>query len=119
LIASPLFIQHLLRMKKLLSVILLLLFSACATNRNPDWNARVGHYTYDDAITELGIPERSATLSDGSTVCEWLRYQGSYYATGPYYRGSRFYNLNRFPDRYLRLVFGPDHQLLRAEKFMR
>ncbi len=98
----------------------LLLLAACATTQI-DWNSRVGHYSYDEAVTELGVPDRSATLSDGTTVCEWLTARGTGYGTFHYFPGSRLqtYDVSQFPDRYLRLVFGPDKRLAKAEKFSR
>lgn len=97
-----------------------ILLLGCATTR-VDWNSRVGQYSYDDAITELGVPDRQATLSDGSIVGEWLQRRGGAYGTSHSFRGSRFhtYDISEFPDRYLRLVFGPDQQLARAENFAR
>ena len=97
-----------------------LLLSGCATRRI-DWNSRVGQYTYDDAITELGVPDRSATLSDGTLVAEWLTSRGSSYATAHGFHNWRFqtYDISQFPDRYMRLVFSPERTLVRAEKFAR
>ena len=34
-----------------------------------------------EAITELGVPDRSATLTDGTTVAEWLTSRGSTFGT--------------------------------------
>jgi hypothetical protein len=104
-----------------LGVLIVSLFLAgCATNRI-DWNTRVGNYTYDEAITELGVPDRTATLTDGTLVAEWLVSRGPAYATYHGSPGWRFqaFDINQFPDRYTRLVFGPDKRLLRAEKFAR
>jgi hypothetical protein len=57
---------------------LILLFAAglflagCAATPKVDWNSRVGNYTYDQAVAELGPPDKSAKLSDGQTVAEWI-----------------------------------------------
>ena len=48
------------------------LVSGCATTKQVDWNSRVGHYTYDQAVTELGPPARQARLSDGKVVSKWF-----------------------------------------------
>ena len=95
---------------------LLLLGAGCATTR-PDWEHRIGTYTYDDAVLELGVPDRQAELSDGTLVAEWLRRRGGTYGAITYFPRSRFqsYDLNRFPDRFLRLVFAPDRRLQRVE----
>lgn len=113
-------------MKALLSLLAVLLVgTGCATTRTVDWNSRIGVYTYDQAVLEMGVPERQATLSDGTIVAEWLQYRGSSYATHmtyPFsYRYSRFhmYDVHQFPDRYLRLIFGPDLLLNRVEQAAR
>jgi hypothetical protein len=103
-----------------LAVAALLLAGGCATQR-VDWNARVGLYTYDQAIAELGPPDKTAKLTDGSTVAEWLvrrvrgdsqvLFMGGY---GFYRRGffAPTYIVNG-PDyeRYLRLTFDPEGRL--------
>jgi len=99
---------------------LFILLCGCATTKI-DWNSRVGNYTYDDAIAELGVPDRQATLTDGSIVGEWLQYRGGAYGTTYYSRYSRFhtYDVHEFPDRFLRLTFGPDRQLRASTSFAR
>ena len=96
------------------------LLLGCATTR-VDWNSRVGQYSYDDAVTEMGVPDRQATLSDGSIVAEWLERRGGAYGTSFHSRYSRFqtYDVHEFPDRFLRLTFGPDRLLSRAANFAR
>jgi hypothetical protein len=103
-----------------LFVVLVLFLTGCATTAI-DWNSRVGNYTYDDAIAELGVPDRDATLSDGSVVAEWLQYRGGAYGTTYHTRYTRFhtYDVHEFPDRYLRLTFGPDQQLKASTHFKR
>ena len=44
------------------------LTTGCKTAPKIDWNSRVGNYTYDQAVAELGPPDKSAKLSDGKTV---------------------------------------------------
>jgi hypothetical protein len=94
--------------------------AGCATNRI-DWNTRIGQYTYDEAITELGVPDRSATLTDGTVVAEWLTSRGTAYGTAHGFGSWRLqtYDVTQFPDRYLRLIFGPDKKLTRSERFAR
>ncbi len=36
-----------------------------------DWNARVGVYTYDEAVQELGEPDACQEYADGSKSCLW------------------------------------------------
>lgn len=105
-----------------------LFVAGCATSR-VDWNSRIGGYTYDDAVEELGPPDKTTQLSDGSTVAEWLTrrgyiytsapYQGFYY---PYGYGPFFYH--RFdayavPSSYLRLAFDAEHRLKTWKRFAR
>jgi hypothetical protein len=85
----------------------------CATAKT-NWDSRVGNFTFDQAVVELGPPERSAELSDGRTVAEWLTYHGRF-ASSHYY-GSNFggfWSASEpvFPDRFLRLTFSPEGRL--------
>jgi hypothetical protein len=52
-------------------LLLAALLAGCATHR-VDWNARVGSYTYDQAVVELGPPDKTAKLTDGQNVAEWV-----------------------------------------------
>src|SRR5882724_9750895 len=65
-----------------------LLFVGCATHR-VDWNARVGVYTFDQAVVELGPPDKQQKLTDGMTVTEWIsRYSnGSSVSVGTGFYG--------------------------------
>ena len=101
-------------------LVMTLVLVGCATTKI-DWNSRIGQYTYDEAIAELGVPDRHATLTDGSVVAEWLQRRGGAYATSYGPRWSRFQSidLHEMPDRYLRLVFSPDMKLVRAGTFAR
>ena len=47
-------------------------FTGCQTLKPVDWNSRVGHYTHDQAVNELGSPARQARLSDGKVVSKWF-----------------------------------------------
>lgn len=106
----------------------MLLAAGCTTRPGMDWNDRVGSYTFDQAVMEMGPPDKSATLSDGSKVTEWLTRRGDYgvhsfgYGYGYHgrpYRPYGFYSgfaygpseVSRFPDRYIRLVFDPEGKL--------
>ena len=104
----------------MLSALLALLVFGCATTKI-DWGSRVGNYTFDDAVLELGVPDRQATLTDGTIVGEWLTHRGGAYGHAHSYPRSWFYtyDITEMPDYYLRLVFGPDQKLVRAGKFAR
>jgi len=104
----------------------LILVAGCATPIN--WQARVGVYTYDQAVKDYGPPGKYTKLSDGSTVAEWMTERGEvvvtpgpYYYYGPvygrgYWRGyvgpvGPAYTTSYFPGQYIRLTFGPDARL--------
>ena len=44
----------------------------CSSAPKADWDARVGAFTYDQAVLELGPPDRETRLDDGSRVGEWF-----------------------------------------------
>src|SRR5258708_37535124 len=103
------------------SVILALLgflFAGCKSTPKIDWNSRVGTYTYDQAVSDLGPPDKSAKLSDGKTVAEWItRGSGGMsfgFGTGVYGSHSAVgvgQSIGTGPsDRVLRLVFGTDNR---------
>jgi len=116
----------------LLTVLALaVLFPACSTTKI-DWNSRVGTYTYDQAVVDLGPPDKSAKLSDGSTVAEWLTRRGRsggtvgmYYGPDYYPRYYGYYSVAPYyydppsPDYFLRLTFGPDGKLEVWKKIVR
>jgi hypothetical protein len=54
-----------------LLVVTSLLVTGCQSSPKVDWNSRVGSYTFDQAVTEMGPPDKSSKLSDGSLVAEW------------------------------------------------
>jgi hypothetical protein len=57
----------------LLASLAVLLGSGCASKQpKVDWDARVGNYTIDQAVTEMGPPDRQAALTDGKKVAEWI-----------------------------------------------
>jgi hypothetical protein len=47
-------------------------FTGCQTLKPIDWDSRVGHYTYNQAISEFGLPNRQTKLSDGKVVSKWF-----------------------------------------------
>ena len=110
-----------------LMTVFAVVLAGCATNKI-NWAARVGNYTLDQAITELGPPDKQAKLTDGTVVAEWLTSRGrsSFYATGagfygypgwPGYYGG--YLQPGAPDYFLRLTFRPDGKLAAWKKFAR
>jgi len=110
-----------------LAALAVLLFAGCVTQKI-DWSARVGRYTYNQAVAELGPPDKSAKLSNGATVAEWLTQQGQVVvAPGPYlvphgcYFGplTPMYSATYVPARFLRLVFDANGRLKTWKEFVR
>jgi hypothetical protein len=93
--------------------------TGCATQR-VDWAARVGQYPYEQAVLDMGPPDKHAKLADGTIVAEWLTNRGATYAYstpgpyGPFYSG--YLNTYTTPGRFVRLTFGPDGQLTTWKK---
>jgi hypothetical protein len=113
----------------LIAVCLLPLLAGCASHPVVDWDARLGVYTYKQALADSGQPDKTAKLSDGSTVADWqLRgYGASYWGIGygPYPWSRAYWAEPVEPGGFiggpgsgdwLRLVFGPDGKL-RSYKF--
>jgi hypothetical protein len=95
----------------------LVLLAGCATNRI-DWNSRIGTFTYDQAVLELGPPDKTATLTDGTKVVEWLTSRGYSHGSigmfyGPYFRGPYIHHYSEAPspDYFIRLTFDPEGRL--------
>jgi hypothetical protein len=115
------------RIRRFFPLLLVVLLTGCATPRI-DWTARVGNYTYDQAVLELGPPDKQAKLADSTVIAEWLTWRGHrqiyappacsypYWGYGPLYTG---YVDSYSPDYYLRLVFGADGKLRAWKKFTR
>ena len=111
----------------LLLGVLVMFNPGCASTPKPDWNSRIGNYTFDDAVRELGPPASSTKLQDGTTVAEWFLKYGAQmsfgFGTGMYGPGGGVgvgQTISPPPKaHFLRLNFGPDGQLQRWEKFER
>src|SRR2546428_1350803 len=104
----------------------------CASTKI-DWNSRIGNYTYDQAVTELGPPDKYAKLTDGTVVAEWMTRRG--YSGGsvgfmygygyPYHASpsplSPPYSLAEppSPDYFIRLTFGPEGKLQAYKRVVR
>lgn len=108
--------------------LLVLLLAGCSTNK-VDWNARVGNYTHDQAVLELGPPDRESTLSDGGRVAEWLvsRLRSpDYYWGGPGWGGGwwgggwgGYVQSGQTYETFIRLTFSRDGKLQAWKKISR
>ena len=103
------------------------LLAGCASTPKVDWDSRVGGYDFDRAVMEMGPPDRSSELSDGSKVAEWFLKPGSTLSfgvgTGYYGRGGgvgvgQSVSSGR-SGQYLRLTFDPEGVLSGWEKVWR
>ena len=108
---------------KVLSLAVLFLavafIAGCKTTPAVDWNSRVGAYTYNQAVADMGQPDKQAKLNDGKTVDQWITLHGNngFFAGGGY--GSGNYGIGSgqnlgqsYKDHVLELTFGPDGKLV-------
>ena len=96
------------------------LLAGCATAPRIDWKSRVGNYTYEQAVAELGPAIKVGTLEDGRREAQWLIEQSlpvisqdldARYASPLYTdRGHQREAVSQ-PWRYLHLIFGADGKL--------
>jgi hypothetical protein len=108
----------------LLTLFATLVLAGCATGPKIDWAARVGHYTYDQAVLELGPPDKVAKLDNGIIVANWITQQSYAYTTSGapvygYYPGpiAPTYTQGVSPAYYLRLTFDTDGKLTEWKKY--
>ena len=85
-----------------------ILLVGCATTKPVDWNSRVGNYTYNQAVAELGSPTLQSQTSDGKLSVKWVQpYTAATLNTGMSYYGSAGFaagqNANR--SQVLQLTF--------------
>lgn len=105
---------------------LVLLWAGCSSTKAL-WNSRIGAYSFDQAVMELGPPDKAATLTDGTMVAEWMTRRGTpggfygpydYHYPPPYSLRYRYhwgpplyYYDPPSPDFFLRLTFDADARL--------
>jgi hypothetical protein len=97
--------------------------TGCKSTPPVDWNSRVGTYTYDQAVTDLGPPDKQAKLDDGKTVAEWVTHRsggtGLSIGTGFFSGGGGIGTGvgvsqsvgSGYSDKILKLTFGADNKL--------
>jgi hypothetical protein len=115
-------------------VSLVLFFAGCATTPKVDWTARIGNYTYDQAVIDYGPPDKQAKLDNGVLVAEWMTRRGyhaayppypflsyGYYhwCYGPWYHHPFYMDTYNAPATFLRMVFSADGKLASYKKFYR
>jgi hypothetical protein len=95
------------------------LLGGCSTTKNVDWDIRVGSFTYDQAIAELGPPESQRSLGDGRTVAVWTTRRSSGNGSGVVGRGyagntvagASHSEITGHSERVLRLTFNAEGRL--------
>lgn len=109
----------------LLVLLAVCVFASCATKPKINWESRVGHYTYDQAVLEFGPPDKVAKLKDGIIIADWITQSAQTIGpTGPYIMRPGYYGVaspgyapTHFPAWYLRLTFAADGQLTAWKKY--
>jgi len=93
---------------------LAVLLVGCETYGRADWNARVGNYTWDQSLQELGPPESEAKTSDGTRVADWVVSRSRTYSSavrGPMFWSWSGQDVTTTAESHLLLTFGPDGRL--------
>jgi len=54
----------------ILALAVLAIGPGCAS-REPDWNVRRGHYTYEEAVQQYGVPISTGVAPDGGKIGYW------------------------------------------------
>ena len=109
------------------AVLVLVSFSACKSEPNIDWNSRIGVYSLDEAILEMGPPDKSTELTDGRVVADWYQGRGPSmgfgFGVGSYGgRGGVGVSQGMMTggdERYLRLTFDDSRILREVERVVR
>ena len=96
----------------------------CAPKLLDKYKSRIGSLTYDQALLELGPPDRVADLDGGGKIADWLQQASRVYSNpsasvmvGPWPSGvvmNTGGNVGSTPAVYLLLTFGPDQRLTDA-----
>jgi len=106
--------------KGILTFLFVLVLAGCITAGKTQWAARVGHYTLEQAVLELGTPTKSALLLDGEIMVEWVTpNEENVKPNGPNQEWPGHYHGGMagvsappsFPASHLRLTFAPDETL--------
>jgi hypothetical protein len=92
--------------------------AGCKTTTQVNWDNRVGSYTLDQAVADLGQPSKQAILSDGKNVAQWITLHGSngFVAGGGFGNGNYGMDAGQgiaqsYKDHVLELTFGTDGKL--------
>ena len=99
------------------------LFAGCKTPPAVDWNSRVGICTFDQAVAELGSPDKQSRLSDGRIALQWITlhgdngfFGGGAASAGGFGMAAGQPLMQTYKDHVLELTFGADGKLLSVAK---
>lgn len=97
----------------LLGIVLLASGGCASSEKKINWNARVGAFKYDEAVIEMGPPDKEARLSDGTIVARWLTHRGYSFRTYHLLYGGWIHTTDDppGPDQFLTLTFSPESVL--------
>lgn len=97
--------------------------TGCKTTPTADWNSRIGTYTYDQCVAELGLPDKENTLSDGKIAYQWITLHGGTrilnnggYAGTVDTMGAAQPMVQTYRDHVLELTFDKDGKLIAVAK---
>lgn len=107
-------------LRRLAGMAVVILAAGCATPPSVNWDERVGTYSWQDALAELGQPTLVTNMEGGVKVAEWVKARGPQSPgedTLPTYTRAEVVTPNDTagmfaPDKVLRLMFTPDGKLI-------
>ena len=102
-----------------------LLWAGCQALQQVDWDGRIGRFSYEQAVAELGRPVEETKLSGGMRWAEWITNSGDSMGRALAGAGNKRRSMSvvllepteihRLRDRYLRLTFDETGRLVAWE----
>ena len=102
-----------------------LLWAGCQALQQGDWDGRIGRFSYEQAVAELGRPVEETKLSGGMRGAEWITNSGDSMGRALAGAGNKRRamsvvlleptEIQRLRDRYLRLIFDKAGRLVAWE----
>ena len=102
-----------------------LIGAGCQALQQVDWDGRIGQFSYEQAVAELGQPTGETKLPGGMRRAEWITNTGSSMGRALVGAGTQRgttgvvpldpTEIHRLRDRYLRLTFDKSSQLVASE----
>ena len=103
-----------------LVAVMVAVLTGCSTTKPVDWDSRIGTYTYEDALADLGQPSQVTNLDGSVKSVEWITARGfdnakdsmpPVYSRGEVVTPEETYGYEA-PNKVLRLMFAPDGKLI-------